>query len=104
MQSGKILSGILAGFAAGAILGMLYAPDKGSATRRKISDKSDEYSEELKARYEELVNMFRSKYGEAKKSAMDIADEGKETLAYVKDEANYLAREAKKAAKHAYNA
>ena len=37
MGSGKVLLGVLAGVAVGATLGILFAPDKGSETRKKIS-------------------------------------------------------------------
>ena len=35
MSKGKLLLGVLAGVAAGALLGILMAPDKGSETRKK---------------------------------------------------------------------
>lgn len=38
MSSGKVVLGMLAGLAAGAVLGILFAPEKGSKTRRKILD------------------------------------------------------------------
>jgi gas vesicle protein len=43
MSSGKVLLGVLAGVAVGATLGILFAPDKGSNTRKKITQKSDDY-------------------------------------------------------------
>ncbi len=37
-NTGKILTAIAAGAAAGAIIGLLFSPDKGSETRRKIKE------------------------------------------------------------------
>jgi len=39
-NSQKVLTGLLAGAAAGLLTGILLAPDKGSETRRKIADQS----------------------------------------------------------------
>ncbi len=43
MKSGKVLLGLASGVAAGAILGLLYAPKKGKDTRKAITKKSDDY-------------------------------------------------------------
>ena len=40
MKQGQIVLGVLAGIAAGAVLGILFAPDKGTITRKKILCKS----------------------------------------------------------------
>ena len=37
MKNSDVVVGILGGLAVGAILGVLFAPDKGSNTRRKIA-------------------------------------------------------------------
>lgn len=56
MASGKLISGILLGAAAGAVLGVLFAPDKGSVTRSKISKKGRDTIQDLKDRFSEWVD------------------------------------------------
>lgn len=54
-NSGKIIVGLLAGFAAGAITGVLLAPKKGSVTRRFLIKKGEAYSENIRDRFNNLV-------------------------------------------------
>jgi gas vesicle protein len=56
MSSGKLILGILAGIAAGAIAGILFAPDKGSSTRKKMVNKGEDYVDQLKARINEHMH------------------------------------------------
>lgn len=65
MSSGKVLLGILAGAAAGALMGILFAPEKGSTTRKKILDKGEEYAEDLKEKFGEFVDNVAEKYESA---------------------------------------
>jgi gas vesicle protein len=51
-KKGNTLITFLAGAAVGAILGVLYAPDKGSVTREKLSFRLDKYKKML----EEFLN------------------------------------------------
>ncbi len=46
-DTGNILLAVLAGAAVGAGVGILFAPDKGSNTRKKIKDKVDETRHDL---------------------------------------------------------
>ena len=47
--------GLLAGAAAGAILGILYAPDKGSETRKRIRQKFNDISDEVRNAFDDLT-------------------------------------------------
>jgi gas vesicle protein len=47
MRTGKALLGVLAGVAAGAAIGMLFAPHRGEKTRRKISKKSKDLADAI---------------------------------------------------------
>lgn len=78
MSNGKLVTGILVGAAAGAILGVLFAPDKGSATRKKISKKSSDFTDTLKSKYSDFVDSVASKFSAAKDDAEALADKAKE--------------------------
>jgi gas vesicle protein len=90
MSSGKVLLGVLAGVAAGALLGVLFAPDKGWNTRKRISKKADDYADELKDKFSEFLETISGKIEEAKEEVSDFAEQ-----------ANATARELKKNVKTA---
>jgi gas vesicle protein len=77
MSSGKVFLGVLAGLAAGAILGVLFAPDKGTVTRNKIMKKGDDYADELKERFNDLLDDIADKYEKAKENVTDFVDHEK---------------------------
>ena len=56
MSSGKALLGVLAGLAAGAALGVLFAPEKGSRTRKNISRKTEDLVEAMNDKIEKKFN------------------------------------------------
>ncbi len=62
MSSGKVVLGVLAGFAAGALLGVLFAPDKGLVTRKKIMKKGEEYADSLKEKFDEFLDNINEKF------------------------------------------
>lgn len=56
MKKRNVLIGALAGLAVGAILGVLFAPAKGSDTRRRITDKGNEFADSLKNKFDGFVD------------------------------------------------
>lgn len=62
MDSGKVVLGALFGIAIGAALGVLFAPDKGSATRRKISKKGEDIVEGLEDKFNDFVDTITEKF------------------------------------------
>jgi len=54
MNSGKILSALIIGAAVGATLGILFAPDKGSETRKKINEEGKKMSDAVKNKFNEM--------------------------------------------------
>jgi gas vesicle protein len=72
MSSGKILLGVLAGLAAGALLGVLFAPDKGTVTRKKIIKKSEDYAEGLKEKFDEFIDDINKKVEDVKNEAEKV--------------------------------
>jgi gas vesicle protein len=69
MNSGKVFLGLLAGIAAGAVLGVLFAPDKGTETRKKISKKSKDLVDEVKNKYDDFVRGVNEKVESVKQDA-----------------------------------
>lgn len=76
-SSGKILLGVLAGMAAGAVLGILFAPDKGEVTRKKVVKKADDYADGLKEKFNDLLDNLAETIETAKDKAGKVADDAK---------------------------
>lgn len=73
----KILLGLLAGAAIGAIAGILFAPDKGSETRKKITKNTADMGDQLKHTFNDFVDTVKDKYRSAKNEVEDVAEKGK---------------------------
>jgi gas vesicle protein len=77
MRKGKLALGALIGLASGAIAGILFAPEKGSETRKQIKNKADDYAGDLKSKYNKLRDSLTKKFKSTKKDAEMLADDAK---------------------------
>ena len=75
--SGKILAAVAAGIAAGAVLGILFAPDKGTETRRKISEQGHKFAEGVKTKF----NKGKEKFNDLKEGCKNKMEEKEEEFA-----------------------
>jgi len=87
MSKGKVLLGLLTGVAVGAALGILFAPDKGWNTRKRISKKAGDLTNDLREKFDEFIDMVSMKVDEAKSKVSDISDRAKDKADEVKKEA-----------------
>lgn len=57
-KNSKVLIALAAGIAAGAVLGVLFAPGKGSDTRKKIKDEGRKMADEVKDKFNKGMDKF----------------------------------------------
>lgn len=74
-DTAKILGAFVAGALIGAALGVLYAPDKGSATRSKLMDGAGDLADNLKKKMREGADAIRNKVDEYTNLAEEKVDE-----------------------------
>jgi gas vesicle protein len=86
MSNSKAALGFLAGAAAGAILGILFAPEKGEETRKKISRKTGDLGDSLKTTFGDFIDGLTSKYEDVKQDASGIYEKGREKAGNMKAE------------------
>jgi gas vesicle protein len=73
-NTGKIVSSLLIGAAIGGILGILFAPHKGSKTRRKISGSTKDFTQSVKDKFNEIVDQAKEMSDSAYKSLESDSD------------------------------
>jgi len=77
MKTDKVILGVLGGLAAGAIMGILFAPEKGKKTRKKIKNVGNDYKDELKEKFDAALETISKKYDVLKEEGQGLFDEGR---------------------------
>ena len=95
MINGKVFWGIVTAAAAGAVIGMLFAPDEGTQTRKKIKRKTNSLASEL-------IEALEKSKDKVVKSAEDLKEKGQKNKNDLYDKAEELADDAAQEV-HKYN-
>tara|TARA_R110002049_G_scaffold242357_1_gene416187 strand:+ start:28577 stop:28936 length:360 start_codon:yes stop_codon:yes gene_type:complete len=80
MNQGNNLLTVILGTAVGVGVGMLFAPDKGSVTRKKIADNANSAKDTLLTEAEKMKANIASKTSEIRDNVADSLATGKGTL------------------------
>ena len=77
MDTGKIVLGILGGAAIGAAFGILFAPAKGSTTRKKIKTAGGEYVDDVTEKFDDLLHKIGEQFESLKDEVKVKGENGK---------------------------
>jgi len=80
MKTSQILIGIIGGAAIGATLGVLFAPDKGSNTRKKIIQKTTESADDLNEIITNFVDSITEKCNSIINKGKELTEKGMEDV------------------------
>jgi gas vesicle protein len=78
MNSSKVLLGVLGGVAAGAIAGILFAPAKGTKTRKRIVNTGAGYAKEVKEKFDKVTKDFSKQYDTILQDAREMITDHQE--------------------------
>ncbi len=76
-NSAKLIGALLVGAAVGAALGILFAPDKGSETRKKIAGKTSDLTDSLQEKFQAFLEDAKMELENVKDKVTDLADNAK---------------------------
>lgn len=80
------IAGLIVGGAVGAIAGLLFAPETGEETRKKVADKSKEWADDFHGKFDDLKDSVSEVMEDVKKGAAEVMDDVKKGTEQVLDD------------------
>jgi gas vesicle protein len=74
----KVVLGVIGAAAAGAVIGLLLAPEKGSDTRKKVKDAANDLACQLADLFAESKSEFNDIKSKATRKAKDFANQAED--------------------------
>lgn len=84
-SSTKVILGIIGAAAAGAVIGMLLAPEKGSDIRQKVKDAANDWACQLADLFAESKSELSNLTSKATKKAKDFAGQAEDRFNNVRE-------------------
>lgn len=90
------IAGLVVGGAIGAIAGLLFAPESGQETRKKVAIKGKEWTDDLYSKFDDLKDSVVEVMEDVKKGAAEVMDDVKKGANDVLDDVKKKAAAVKK--------
>lgn len=103
MNKGSVFFTFLAGATAGVVLGVLFAPDKGSNTRDRLTYRLDKYKRMLEELVDDLVAGKEMQFNEAKSHSQKVVSDAREKAERLLEDVDELLSSIKKDKKEDLN-
>jgi len=80
------IAGLVVGGAVGAIAGLLFAPETGEETRKKVTEKSKEWADEFNNKFDDLKDSMTEVMEDVKKGSAEVMEDVKKGAVEVLDD------------------